>query len=68
MFSHMFEDVIQDVNKAIKKEENKTISTVASKDNTELILVSDNYKYIIWGIVTLLLSIAAIKALRVGSS
>ena len=23
MFSHMFEDVIQDVNKAIKKEENK---------------------------------------------
>ena len=68
MFSHMFEDVIQDVNKAIKKEENKSISKVAAKDNTELILVSDNYKYIIWGIVTLLLSIAAIKALRVGSS
>ena len=68
MFSHIFEDVIQDVNKAIKMEENKTISKVAAKDNTELILVSDNYKYIIWGIVTLLLSMAAIKALRVGSS
>ena len=48
MFSHMFEDVIQDVNKAIKKEENKSISKVAAKDNTELILVSDNYIYIIW--------------------
>ena len=68
MFSHMFEDVIQDVNKAIKKQENNAISKVAAKDNTDLILVSDNYKYIIWGIVTLLLSIAAIKALRVGSS
>jgi len=68
MFSHMFEDVIQDVNKAIKKQENNAISKVAAKDNTDLILVSDNYKYIIWGIVTLLISIAAIKALRVGSS
>ena len=68
MFSHMFEDVIQDVNKAIKKQENNAISKVAAKDNTDLILLSDNYKYIIWGIVTLLLSIAAIKALRVGSS
>jgi hypothetical protein len=68
MFSHMFEDIIHNVNKEIKTKENNAISKIAAKDNTDLILVSDNYKYIIWGIVTLLLSIAAIKALRIGSS
>ena len=44
------------------------LTNVAAKDNTELLLISDNYKYIIWGIITLLLSIGTIKALRAGSS
>ena len=68
MFSGMFEDVIQDVDKKMEKAEMNALTNVAAKDNTELILISDNYKYIIWGIITLLLSIGAIKALRVGSS
>jgi hypothetical protein len=68
MFSGIFEDVIQDVDKKMEKAEMNALTNVAAKDNTELILISDNYKYIIWGIVTLLLSIGAIKALRAGSS
>ena len=68
MFSGIFEDVIQDVDKKMEKAEMNVLTNVAAKDNTELILISDNYKYIIWGIVTLLLSIGAIKALRAGSS
>jgi hypothetical protein len=68
MFSGIFEDVIQDVDKKMETAEMNALTNVAAKDNTELILISDNYKYIIWGIITLLLSIGAIKALRVGSS
>jgi hypothetical protein len=68
MFSGMFEDVIQDVDKKMEIAELNALTNVAAKDNTELILISDNYKYIIWGIITLLLSIGTIKALRAGSS
>lgn len=68
MFSNMFEDVIQDVDNAIKTKEENALTKVAARNNTDILLVSDNYKYIIWGIVTLLLSIGAIKALRMGSS
>lgn len=68
MLANMFEDVIQDVDNAIEIKEENAITKVAAKDNTELLLISDNYKYIIWGIITLLLSIGAIKALRIGSS
>jgi hypothetical protein len=68
MLANIFEDVIQDVDNAIEIKEENAITKVAAKDNTELLLISDNYKYIIWGIITLLLSIGAIKALRIGSS
>ena len=68
MASHIFEDVMKDVDNVIKEKKDNALSNVAAKDNTELILVSDNYKYILWGIVTLLLSIGAIKALRVARS
>ena len=67
MLANVFEDVIKDVDTAIETKEENALTIVASKDNTDLILLSDNYKYIIWGIITLLLSIGAIKALRIGS-
>jgi hypothetical protein len=68
MLANIFEDITQDVDDAIERKKENAITKVAAKDNTELLLVSDNYKYIIWGIITLLLSIGAIKALRIGSS
>ena len=67
MLANEFEDVIKDVDTAIETKEENALTIVAAKDNTDLILLSDNYKYIIWGIITLLLSIGAIKALRIGS-
>jgi hypothetical protein len=67
MLANVFEDVIKDVDTAIETKEENALTIVAAKDNTDLILLSDNYKYIIWGIITLLLSIGAIKALRIGS-
>ena len=67
MLANMFEDVIKDVDTAIETKEENALTKVAAKDDTDLILLSDNYKYIIWGIITLLLSIGAIKALRIGS-
>jgi hypothetical protein len=54
-------DKIQDI-------ENAQITKSAAEKDSELLLVSDNYKYVIWGIVSLLLSIATIKGLRVASS
>ena len=63
-----FENEIKEIDDKIQVAINNNLTKVAAKDNTELILVSDNYKYIIWGIITILLSMASIKALRIGSS
>ena len=46
-----------------KYEESNNTSTATVTD-TELLLVSDNYKYVLWSIVTVLISIAAIKTFR----
>ena len=54
-------DKIQDI-------ENAQITKSAAEKDSELLLVSDNYRYVIWGIVSLLLSIAAIKGMRMASS
>ena len=53
-------DKIQDI-------ENAQITKSAAEKDSELLLVSDNYKYVIWGIISLLLSIAAIKGFRMAS-
>lgn len=44
------------------KESNNT--STATVTDTELLLVSDNYKYVLWSIVTVLISIAAVKTFR----
>jgi hypothetical protein len=54
-------DKIQDI-------ENSQITKSAAEKDSELLLISDNYRYVIWGIVSLLLSIAAIKGMRMASS
>jgi hypothetical protein len=54
------------VNK-IQEIQNAQITKSAAEKDSELLLISDNYRYVIWGIVSLLLSITAIKALRVVS-
>ena len=48
--------------------QNQQITKSAAEKDSELLLVSDNYRYVIWGIVSLLLSIATIKGLRTASS
>jgi hypothetical protein len=55
-------------NDKIKDIENAQITKSAAEKDSELLLVSDNYKYVILGIVSLLLSIVTIKGLRIASS
>jgi len=55
------------VNK-IQDIQNAQITKLAAEKDSELLLISDNYRYVILGIVSLLLSIAAIKGLRSVSS
>ncbi len=56
------------IQKATEKIKNINISKVASKEDTDLLLISDNYKYISWGIITIIMSIYSIKALRIASN
>ena len=39
-------------------------TSIATVTDTELLLISDNYRYVLWGIVTVLISMAAIKTFR----
>ena len=55
------------VKKKIDKYEESNNTSMATVTDTELLLVSDNYKYILWSIVTVLIGIGAIKTFR-GSS
>jgi hypothetical protein len=52
------------VKKKIDKYEESNNTSMATVTDTELLLVSDNYKYVLWSIVTVLISIAAIKTFR----
>ena len=52
----------------IQSIENSQITKSAAEKDSELLLISNNYKYVLWGIGSLLLSIATIKGLRVASS
>ena len=51
----------------IRSIQNSQITKSAVEKDSELLLISDNYKYVTWGIISLLLSIATIKGLRVVS-
>lgn len=54
------------VNK-IKDIQNAQITKSAAEKDSEMLVVSDNYRYIIMGIISLILSIATIKGLRMAS-
>ena len=53
-----------DVKKKIDKYEESNITNTATVSDTEMLLVSDNYKYVIWSIVTVIAGVAAIKTFR----
>jgi hypothetical protein len=55
------------VKKQIDKYEESNITSTATVSDTELLLVSDNYQYVVWSIVTVLVGIAAIKSFRSAS-
>lgn len=52
------------VKKKIDKYEESNNTSTATVTDTELLLVSDNYKYVLWSIVTVLVGIGAIKTFR----
>ena len=64
----IYDDFTKGIVDKIQDIENSQITKLAAEKDSELLLVSDNYRYVIWGIVSLLLSIAAIKGLRMASS
>lgn len=55
------------VKKQIDKYDESNITSTATVSDTELLLVSDNYQYVLWSIVTVLAGIAAIKTFRSAS-
>jgi hypothetical protein len=66
--SKIYDDYTNKAVNKIQEIQNAQITKSAAEKDSELLLISDNYKYVIWGIVSLLLSIAAIKGLRSVSS
>jgi hypothetical protein len=66
--SQNYDETTKNVVKEIDRIKNSQITKSASEKDSELLLVSDNYKYIILGIISLLISMATIKGLRMASS
>jgi hypothetical protein len=58
----------KNIKKKIGDVENTITTTKAAETDSELLSISDNYTYILWGIITVLISIGTIKAFRVGTS
>jgi hypothetical protein len=52
------------VKKKIDKYDESNITNTATVTDTELLLVSDNYNYVLWSIVTVVAGIVAIKSFR----
>ena len=52
------------VKKQIDKYDDSNITNTATVTDTELLLVSDNYSYVLWSIVTVVAGIVAIKSFR----
>ena len=66
--SKIYDDYTKKALNKIQEIQNAQITKSAAEKDSELLLISDNYRYVIWGIVSLLLSIVAIKGLRAVSS
>jgi hypothetical protein len=58
----------KNIKKKIGEIENTVVTTKAAETDSELLSINDNYRYILWGIITVLISIGTIKAFRVGTS
>jgi hypothetical protein len=54
----------EEVKRKIDKYEESNITNTATVSDTEMLLVSDNYKYVLWSIVTVIAGVAAIKTFR----
>ena len=52
------------VKKQIDKYDESNITNTATVTDTELLLVSDNYSYVLWSIVTVIAGIVAVKSFR----
>ena len=52
------------IKKKIDKYDESNITNTATVSDTEMLLVSDNYKYALWSIVTVIAGVAAIKTFR----
>jgi hypothetical protein len=58
----------KNITKKIGDIENDVFTSKAAETDSELLSINDNYRYILWGIITVLISIGTIKAFRVGTS
>ena len=56
-----------EIKKKIDKYEESNITNTATVSDTEMLLVSDNYKYALWSIVTVVAGVVAIKTFRSAS-
>jgi hypothetical protein len=58
----------KNITKKIGDIKNNVFTSKAAETDSELLSINDNYRYILWGIITVLISIGTIKAFRVGTS
>ena len=65
--SKIYDEYTKKATDKIQSIKNAQITKSAVEKDSDLLLVSDNYRYVMWGIVSLLLSIAVIKGLRASS-
>jgi len=65
--SKIYDEHTKKATDKIQSIKNAQITKSAVEKDSDLLLISDNYRYVIWGIVSLLLSIVTIKGLRSAS-
>jgi len=65
--SKIYDEYTKKATDKIQSIKNAQITKSAVEKDSDLLLISDNYRYVMWGIVSLLLSIAVIKGLRAAS-
>ena len=65
--SKIYDEYTKKATDKIQSIKNAQITKSAVEKDSDLLLISDNYRYVIWGIVSLLLSIVTIKGLRAAS-
>jgi hypothetical protein len=65
--SKIYDEYTKKATDKIQSIKNAQITKSAVEKDSDLLLISDNYRYVMWGIVSLLLSIAVIKGLRASS-